>query len=150
MLYNPSKDGEFAAIAKKELKKVKVVKYKGNKIKRIKAPRKREKKYYKKDRAEPSSNGISEKSISFTFPKSKRNDLFTNLPSVNENRFGFNPRAANPDPYEITHRKYYLFHIDRHQLRISLNHYQEISKYQIHISVLDHQRINYWIHQQRS
>ena len=48
----------------------------------------------------PMSSGNS---ASYTFTKSQRKSVFTEYGSLNEERFGFNPREAHPDPYDLTH-----------------------------------------------
>lgn len=43
----------------------------------------------------------------YSFPKSERK-LAIKINESNENRFGYNPRDSYPDPYEVTHHKYYI------------------------------------------
>lgn len=108
-IYNPIKEGEFAAKAKEilnrktSLEKKTKIEYKKKIIHKVlkTAPS-----TTRNVESRPLLLTSLDKPITYTFSKSNRKSTFEEFKDVNKNRFEFNPRDAQPDPYYLTHKKY--------------------------------------------
>ena len=111
IIYNPIREGEFAAISKESFNRKFQMACKSKKEKKVK------KIHHKKpklscnllDKVDKIDNIplTLDKPLTYTFSKTPRSLPFGSQMSVNDKRFDFNPRSTDPDPYYLTHKKYY-------------------------------------------